>query len=47
MPETVSAIIANSAGIGVIWDERGEVSDVQAISELLPGLRQKAEEICL
>jgi len=47
MPETVSAIIANSAGIGVIWDERGEVSDVQSISELLPGLRQKAEEICL
>jgi hypothetical protein len=47
MPESVSAIIANSAGIGVIWDERGEVSDVQQISELLLGLRQKAEEISL
>ncbi len=47
MPDTVSAIIANSAGVGVIWDERGEPADVHEISEVLLGLRQKAEEICL
>ena len=47
MPETVSEITANRAGIGVIWDERGEVSDVQQISELLLGLRQNSEEISL
>ena len=47
LPSGVSAIIANSVGIGVIWDERGTFSDIEKILELLQGLRQKAEEICL
>ena len=47
LPIGVSAIVATHQGIGMIWDERGEASDVGKICDFLLRLRQKAEEICL
>ncbi|MGB1402672.1 MAG: hypothetical protein ACPH3I_06835 [Porticoccaceae bacterium] len=47
MPESVTAVVANDEGIGVIWTERGDSEDVQKICQLLMLLRQKAEEIWL
>ena len=47
VPESVTALIASDAGIGVIWTEQGGADDVQKINQLLMLLRQKAEEICL
>jgi hypothetical protein len=47
MPESVTALIASDAGIGVIWTEQGGADDVQKINQLLMLLRQKAEEICV
>ena len=46
MPVGVSAIIASGQGIGVIWDERGELPEVKKICEILHRLRQEAEENC-
>lgn len=46
MPVGVSAVIANRAGIGVIWDERGDPQALQKISENLQALRDRAKEIC-
>jgi hypothetical protein len=47
LPEGVGAIVASAQGIGVIWDERGDLSELNQICEFLHRLRQKAEEICL
>lgn len=46
MPSGVSAVIANRAGIGVIWDERGDAQALQKIGDNLQVLREKAKEIC-
>ena len=47
LPPSVSAIVADAQGIGVIWDERGDVNELNLICDFLQSLRQKAEEICL
>lgn len=45
MPVGVSAVIANRAGIAVIWDERGDAQALQKIGENLQALRDRAKEI--
>ena len=47
LPEGVGAVVASAQGIGVIWDERGDQSELNQICDFLHRLRQKAEEICL
>ncbi len=47
LPSGVSAVIANSSGVGLIWDERGTFTEIEQLCEFLQRLRQKAEEICL
>jgi hypothetical protein len=47
LPQGVGAIVASAQGIGVIWDERGDQSELNQICDCLHRLRQKAEEICL
>lgn len=46
LPSGVTAIIVNKEGVGVIWDERGEVKLVEELHRLLIQLRKKGEEIC-
>ena len=47
LPSGVTAIIVNSAGVGLIWDERGDLSVVHQICESVIQLREKGEEIYL
>ena len=47
LPSGVTAIIVNRAGIGVIWNERGEQSAAHQICDLIKQLRKKGEEIYL
>ena len=47
LPEGVGAVVASAQGIGVIWDERGDQSELNQICDFLHRLREKAEEICL
>jgi hypothetical protein len=42
LPFGVSALIANREGIGVIWDERGDQSDIRQIFDCLQLLRQES-----
>jgi len=46
LPKGVSALIANKSGIGMIWDERGDVLDLEKIAATLHLLREKKAEIC-
>jgi len=45
LPSGVSAILASGAGIGVLWDERGEAATVREIHRCIERLRKKGEEI--
>lgn len=47
LPSGVTAIIVKRAGIGVIWDERGDLSSAQKICDLIKQMRKKGEEISL
>ena len=47
LPSGATAIIVNSAGVGLIWDERGEPSSVHQICDSVKQLREKGEEIYL
>ena len=42
----MSALIASRAGIGMIWDERGDALDLEKIQNALQVLREKKAEIC-
>ena len=44
LPAGVSAIIANNAGIGVIWNERDDATDLQKIAQNLKKLQQTAKK---
>lgn len=44
LPQGVSAIIANKAGIGVIWNERDDAADLQKIAHILKKLQQSAKK---
>ena len=46
LPTGVSALIASKAGIGMIWDERGDALDLEKIAATLQLLREKKAEIC-
>lgn len=46
LPKGVSALIANKVGIGMIWDERGDVLELEKIAAILQLLREKKAEIC-
>ncbi len=46
LPNGVSALIASRAGIGMIWDERGDALDLEKIQNALQVLREKKAEIC-
>jgi hypothetical protein len=43
-PQGVSAIIANKAGIGVIWNERDDASDLHKVAENLTKMQQTAKK---
>ena len=44
IPTGVSAIIANKAGIGVIWNERDDASDLQKVAHNLKKMQQTAKK---
>lgn len=44
IPAGVSAIIANNAGIGVIWNEREDAADLQKVVENLEKIQQTAKK---
>jgi hypothetical protein len=44
LPQGVSAIIANKAGIGVIWNERDDSSDLDKVAENLTKMQQTAKK---
>jgi hypothetical protein len=44
LPTGVSAIIANKAGVGMIWNERDDASDLQNIADKLRKLQQTAKK---
>ena len=44
LPAGVSAVIANKAGIGVIWDERDDSSDLEKVANFLKKLQQIAKK---
>ena len=45
LPENVSAIVVNSTGIGMFWDEKGEDSTIEKINLCLGSLIEKGKEI--
>ncbi len=45
LPAGVSAIIANKAGIGVIWNERNDVADLEKVAHNLKKLQEIAKKI--
>jgi hypothetical protein len=47
LPSGATAIIVTRAGVGVIWDERGETPTVHQICDCVEQLRKKGEEIYL
>jgi hypothetical protein len=44
MPAGVSAIIANNAGIGIIWNEREDAADLQKVAQNLKKMQQTAKK---
>jgi hypothetical protein len=44
IPAGASAIIANSAGIGVIWNERDDATDLQKVAQNLKKMQQTAKK---
>ena len=46
LPAGVSAVVANSAGLGVIWNEREDAADLQKIATQLKKLQLYAKENC-
>ena len=44
IPAGVSAIIANKTGIGFIWNERDDSSDLQKVAQNLKKLQQTAKK---
>ena len=44
MPSGVSAIMANNSGIGVIWNERDDASDLQKVAQNLKKMQQTAKK---
>jgi len=44
IPAGASAIIANSAGIGVIWNEREDAADLQKVAQNLKKMQQTAKK---
>ena len=45
LPENVSAIVVNSSGVGMFWDEKGEDSTIEKINLCLGSLIEKGKEI--
>ena len=44
LPSGVSAIIANKAGIGMIWNERDDAADLEKIAQNLKKMQQTAKK---
>ena len=44
LPSGVSAIIANKAGIGMIWNERDDASDLEKVAQNLKDIQQTAKK---
>jgi hypothetical protein len=44
IPAGVSAIIANNAGIGVIWNERDDAADLEKVAHNLKKMQQTAKK---
>jgi hypothetical protein len=44
IPAGVSAIIANNAGIGIIWNEREDTADLQKVADNLKKMQQTAKK---
>jgi len=45
LPSGVSAVVLNSAGIGMTWDERNDPAIVSTLHSCIEQLRKKGEEI--
>lgn len=45
LPAGVGAIIANKAGIGVVWNERDDVADLEKVAHNLKKLQEIAKKI--
>jgi len=44
IPSGVSAILANKAGIGMIWNERDDAADLEKVAQNLKKLQQTAKK---
>ena len=47
LPSGASAVVLNSVGVGITWDERNDASTVSILHSCIERLRKKGEEISL